>query len=154
MKVEEIMNRHPVTVTPDATLRDIAQIMLRFHLNDVLVTDGDTLLGIITYKDVFRKILPDYGDVTEHATRWTDPEAIEDRLLMVARLPAREIMTSRLYTVSPEASAIHAGSLMNVRQVKQLPVVDHGRLIGIVSYTDITWGLMERYYKGSFYRRK
>jgi CBS domain-containing protein len=154
MKVEDIMNRHPITVGPEATLRDVAQIMLRFHLNDVLVAEGDTLLGIITYKDIFRKILPDYSDVTEHATQWTDPDAIEDRLIAVARIPARDFMTTRVHTVSPKTSAIHAGSLMNVRQVKQLPVVEDGRLVGIVSYTDITWGLMERYYKGSFYRRR
>lgn len=154
MRVEDIMDPRPVTVGPDTILRDIAQVMLRFHLNDVLVADGDNLLGIITYKDIFRKILPDYGDVTEHATRWTDPDAIEDRLLAVARMPAREIMTTRLHTVTPSTSAIHAGALMNARRVKQLPVVDNGKLVGIVSYADITWGLMERYYKGSFYRRR
>lgn len=154
MKVEDIMNRRPVTVGPEATLRDIAQIMLRFHLNDVLVAEGERLLGIITYKDIFRKLLPDDSEVTEHATRWTDPDAIEDRLLAVARMPAKNMMTTRLHTVSPRTSAIHAGSLMNARQVKQLPVIEDGKLVGIVSYTDITWGLMERYYKGSFYRRQ
>ena len=153
MRVEDIMNRRPVTVPPDTLLRDILQLMLRFHLNDVLVADGETLLGIITYKDIFRRLLPDYSEITEEATRWTDPDAIEDRLLVVARLAARDIMTRRLHTVSPGASAIHAGSLMNARQVKQLPVVEGARLVGIVSYTDITWGLLARYYKGSFYRR-
>jgi len=153
VRVADIMNRRPVTVAPDTILRDVFQLMLRFHLNDVLVADGDSLLGIITYKDIFRRLLPDYGEVTEEATRWTNPDAIEDRLLVIAKLPAQEVMTKRLHTVSPETSAIHAGSLMNARQVKQLPVVENGRLVGIVSYTDITWGLLARYYKGSFYRR-
>jgi len=153
MKVADIMNRRPVTVTPDTILRDFAQLMLRFHLNDVLVADGDTLVGVITYKDIFRKLLPGYKEVTEQATHWTDPDAIEDRLIVVAKIPAREFMTTQVHTVSPDASAIHAASLMNVRQVKQLPVVDKGKLVGIVSYTDITWGLMARYYMGSFYRR-
>ena len=35
----------------------------------------------------------------------------------------------------------------------QLPAVENGRLVGMVSYTDITWGLLARYYKGSFHRR-
>jgi len=152
MKVSEIMNRRPVTVEPETMLRDVVQIMLRFHLNDVLVVDDQKLLGIVTYKDIFRKLLPDDSEVTQHATRWTDPEAIEDRLLAVARMPAREIMTTHLYTVDPQSTAIRAGSTMNVRRVKQLPVIDHGQLVGIVSYTDITWGLMVKYYKGSYYR--
>ncbi len=153
MRVADIMNRRPVTVTPDTILRDVFQLMLRFHLNDVLVTDGDALLGIITYKDIFRRLLPDYSEVTEETTRWTDPDAVEDRLLVIAKLTARDVMTKRVHTVPPDASAIHAGSMMNARQVKQLPVVDAGRLVGIVSYTDITWGLLARYYKGSFYRK-
>jgi acetoin utilization protein AcuB len=153
MKVSEIMNRRPVTVDPETMLRDVVQLMLRFHLNDVLVVDNDTLLGIVTYKDIFRKLLPDDSEVTQHTTRFIDPEAIEDRLLAVARIPAREIMTTRLYTVAPDATAIRAGSLMNVRRVKQLPVIDKDQLVGIVSYTDITWGLMVKYYKGSYYRK-
>ncbi len=146
------MNHHPVVTSPDTTLRDVVQLMLRFHLNGVLVTEGETPLGIITYQDFFRRLLPDYGEVTEEATRWTDPDAIEDRLLVVAQIPARNIMTTHLFTVSPDTSALHAGSMMNVHKVEQLPVVDRGRLVGIVSYTDISWGLMVRYYKGSFYR--
>jgi CBS domain-containing protein len=153
MKVSEIMNPRPVTVDPETMLRDVVQIMLRHHLNDVLIVSGETLLGIVTYKDIFRKLLPGDSEVTEHAARWTDPDSIEDRLLAVAALPAREIMTTRLYTVDPKATAIRAGSMMNVHRVKQLPVVDKGRLVGIVSYTDITWGLMVRYYKGSYYRK-
>jgi CBS domain-containing protein len=153
VRVADIMNRRPVIVAPDTILRDVFQLMLRFHLNDVLVADGDALLGIITYKDIFRRLLPDYSEVTEEATRWTDPDAIEDRLLVIAKLPARDVMTTRVHTVTPDASAIHAGSMMNARQVKQLPVVEDAKLVGIVSYTDITWGLLSRYYKGSFYRR-
>ncbi len=152
MKVSDIMNRRPVTVDPETMLRDVVQIMLRFHLNDVLVVDEQRLLGIVTYKDIFRKLLPGDSEVTQHATRWTDPEAIEDRLLAVARMPAREIMTTRLHTVDSNSTAIRAGSTMNLRSVKQLPVVDDGQLVGIVSYTDITWGLMVKYYKGSYYR--
>ena len=153
MKVSEIMNRRPVTVDPETMLRDVVQIMLRFHLNDVLVVDSDALLGIVTYKDIFRKLLPDESEVTQHATRFVDPEAIEERLLAVARMPAREIMTTRLYTVDPDSTAIRAGSLMNVRRVKQLPVIEKDQLVGIVSYTDITWGLMVKYYKGSYFRK-
>jgi CBS domain-containing protein len=153
VKVSDVMNHHPIVAPPDTTLRDVVQLILRFHLNGVLVTEGEALLGIITYQDVFRRLLPDYSEVTEEATRWTDPEAIEDRLLIVAQIPARTIMTTHVFTVSPDTSAVHAGSLMNVHKVEQLPVVDHGRLVGLVSYTDITWGLMVRYYKGSFYRR-
>lgn len=149
MKVKDIMNHRPIAVAPDAALVDVVLMMLRFHLNDLLVAEGGgRLVGIVTYKDIFRLLLPDYGEVVEDTTHWTNPEAIEERLGRVARLPVREVMTTRLHTVSPETAALHAGAIMNAHQVKQLPVVDRGQLVGIVSYTDVTWGLVVKYYRG------
>lgn len=147
MRVAEIMNRRPLTVTPDTSLGSVILLMLRFHLNDVLVTESDRLVGIVTYKDLFRTLLPDYADVMADLAYWTNPEALETRLIDTAHIPVREVMTTRLHTATPEMPAVHAGTLMNAKRVKQLPVVDGHTLVGIVSYTDITWGLMVKYHK-------
>jgi CBS domain-containing protein len=147
MKVAEIMNRRPVTVTPSTTLRDVALLMIRFHLNDLLVVgEGNKILGIVTFKDLFSRLLPDYSEVMDEAT-WTNPEAIEERLIDVVKLPASAVMTTNLHTATPDTYVVRAGSMMNAYRVKQLPVVEGGNLVGVVSYTDITWGLLLKYYK-------
>ncbi len=143
MKVSEVMTRHVLTVSPDTPLRRVQSLMLRYHLNDLLVVeDGDKLVGIITYKDLFRAFFPTYKEVMENEIYWTNPEAIEGRLRDVLNIPAKKIMTTELFIVSPGSHAILAGGLMNARQVKQLPVVDNGRLVGIISRRDIIWCLM------------
>jgi acetoin utilization protein AcuB len=147
MKVADIMNRRPVTVTPDTPVLDVVRLMLQFHLNDVLVVDdAQKLVGIVTYKDIFRKMLPGYGEAMEDAT-WWNPESMEDRLVDIAKMPVEDAMSDDVHTASPDTYVIQAGSLMNARQVKQLPVVDERELVGVVSYSDIVWGLVTKYAK-------
>ena len=54
-------------------------------------------------------------------------------------------MTKDVITISPDVEAIHAGATMTARRVKQLPVVRDHKVIGIISHTDIGWGLMMQY---------
>ena len=59
MKVFELMNPKVITVGPKTPLREILQLMLRYHLNNIVVVDSsETLAGIVTYSDLSRKLLP------------------------------------------------------------------------------------------------
>jgi CBS domain-containing protein len=82
----------------------------------------------------------------EDAT-WWNPESMEDRLVDIAKMPVEDAMSDDVHTASPDTYVIQAGSLMNARQVKQLPVVDERELVGVVSYSDIVWGLVTKYAK-------
>jgi len=120
--------------------------MLRYHLNDLLVIKGKkTLVGIVTYKDLFRKFLPSYEEVMEDSTYWTNPDALEERMISFLNRPVSEVMTTKVYTVSPDLQPVKAAALMNAHRVKQLPVVENDRLVGIISYSDISWGVMLRF---------
>jgi CBS domain-containing protein len=146
MKVRELMSPGVVTVDPGTPLRKVLQLMLRFHLNDVLILDGEQrLVGIVTYPDLSRKLLPTEQELTEHEEYMTNPESMEDRFIDIASVPVDQIMTRNVITVSPDLEALEAGAIMTARRVKQLPVVQNDRVIGVVSYTDIGWGLMKQY---------
>jgi predicted transcriptional regulator len=80
----------------------------------------------------------------EHQEYISSPESMEDRFQDWAAIPVDQIMTERVITVSPDMEVLKAGAIMSANRVKQLPVVrDHG-LIGIISYTDIGWGLISQ----------
>jgi len=146
MKVLELMGPKVVTVGPQSPLREILQLMLRYYLNDVLVVDGDQrLAGIVTYSDLCRKLLPTESELMEHEEYLTSPELMEDRVSDIASIPVDEIMTRSVITVSPDLEALRAGATMLAHRVKQLPVVRDDKVIGIVSHTDIGWGLMMQY---------
>ena len=140
------MNPRPVTVGLKTPLRMILPLMLRHHLNDILVVDGEQrLAGIVTYSDLSRKLLPTQQELMEHEEYLTSSESMEDRFRDFTDVSVDEIMTRNPTTVSPDDEAIHAGATMTARRVKQLPVVRNHKVIGIISHTDISWGLMMRY---------
>jgi CBS domain-containing protein len=146
VKVCELMNPRVVAVGPKTPLYEALELMLRFHLNDVLIVDTEQrLAGIVTYPDISRKLLPSAGELMEHEEYLMSPETMEDRFRDIARIPIDQIMTRNVITVSPDLEALKAGAIMTAKRVKQLPVVRDHRVIGIISYTDIGWGLMRQY---------
>ena len=146
MKVLELMNPKVITVSPKTPLREILQLMLRYHLNNVLVVDSEqSLAGIVTYSDLSRKILPTQKELMEHEEYLSNPQLMEDRFRDFANVPVDELMTRNVITASPDLEVLKAGATMTARRIKQLPVVHHHQVVGIISHTDIGWGLMMQY---------
>ena len=143
MKVRELMSPAVVAVDPKTPLRKILELMLRRHLNDVLVVDGEQrLAGIVTYSDLSRKILPTERELMEHEEYMIQPESMEDRISDVTNVAVGTAMTRHVITVAPDTEVLKAGALMTAHHIKQLPVVEGERIVGIISHTDIGWGLM------------
>ena len=146
MKVLELMNPKVITVGPKTPLREILQLMLRYHLNGILVVDSEErLAGIVTYSDLCRKMLPTQKELMEHEEYLSNPQLMEDRFRDLSSVPANEIMTKNLITASPDLEALKAGATMIAHRIKQLPVIRNHKVLGIISHTDIGWGLMMQY---------
>jgi CBS domain-containing protein len=146
MKVHELMAPGFVTVAPKTPLREILQLMLRHHLNDILIVDSEQrLAGIVTFADLTRKLLPTEKELMEHEEYIATPQSMEDRFRDIAGVPVDEIMTRNVITVSPDLEALKAGATMIALRIKQLPVVRNHKVMGIISHTDIGWGLMMQY---------
>ena len=140
------MNPNVVTVGLKTPSREALQLMLRYHLNHVVVVDGaNRLAGIITYSDLSRKLLPTQKELMEHEEYLTNPRTMEDRFRDVTHVPVDEIMTQHVITVFPDVEALQAGATMTARRIKQLPVVQDQRVLGIITHQDIGWGLMMQY---------
>jgi len=146
MTVCELMSPAVVAVDPKAPLRYVLQLMLRRHLNDVVVVDAEQrLAGIVTYADLSRRLLPTERELMEHEEYMFRPESMEDRVAGITGVPVGEVMTREVITVSPDDEVLKAGAIMTAHRVKQLPVVRGERVVGIISHTDIGWGLLMRY---------
>ena len=118
MQVKDVMNSHVVRVTPDGTVTDAARLIGHYNVGALPVCTPDgRLRGIVTDRDIVLRCVAGDGE-TEN-------------------MPVKEIMTRRVFTVSPEDDAVEATRLMATEQVRRLPVVKDGRLVGVISLGDV-----------------
>ena len=127
VKVREIMRQALVTIRPDVLARAAAELMRAREVRHVLVTDdGGRLVGIVTDRDLRHSAFLPF--LANHL-------AWEERWLRTPRV--RDIMTSSVVTIDPDADLVRAGLLMFERRIGSLPVTEHGTLVGIVTDRDV-----------------
>ena len=118
MKIRELMNPHVVSLSTADSTALAARLLSRHNVGALPVCTADgRLRGIVTDRDIVLRCIA----------------AEEDP----AQTPVREVMTRGCCTVSPEDDCRQATRLMAARQVRRLPVVDGGKLVGMISLGDL-----------------
>lgn len=115
MELKDIMTTNVATVQRDTPVEDAARIMKEHNVGSVPVCDGDRVVGIVTDRDVVLR------EVADGSTGKT----------------CGEVMSSNPITGTPDMDVRKAAKIMSDYQVRRLPVVDNGRLMGIVALGDI-----------------
>ncbi|HHT62415.1 MAG TPA: CBS domain-containing protein [Clostridia bacterium] len=117
MKVREIMTEDVKTVTPDTGVENVARLMKENDIGTVLVCEGSKTIGLITDRDI----------VIRAIAEGKNPSTVK----------AGEVMSTNLVEVTPDTDVHEAAEMMADYQIKRLPVVENGRLIGIVALGDL-----------------
>ncbi len=125
MRVHEIMQRDPITVSPETAVLDAKAMMKQHGIRHLPVVDEDGLVGIITDRDI-RLSLP------SPATSLS----VWELNYLLARLTVGQVMSKTVIIVEPERDAGEAARIMMEHAIGALPVVDGNRLVGIVTETD------------------
>jgi CBS domain-containing protein len=115
MRISEIMTEAAVVDSPDDTLEAAARKMWEQQTGSLLVLDGQELLGIVTERDVLKAV----ATGTPMGT------------------PVSDVMSKDLITVEPGTSLREAAAIMTEKWIRHLPVLERGRLLGIVSQRDL-----------------
>jgi CBS domain-containing protein len=142
MRTYEVMSTGVVTANATDTVRDVVIKMLSRHCGAIPIVNADhALLGIITLRDVMLPMYPNYGDYVHDSVHSRDFLAMEQTYPEVLGKKAEEIMVRTPLTVSPDTPILEAASYMGLRNLRRIPVTDHGKLVGMVSIGDIHRGL-------------
>ncbi len=115
--VADIMTRDVAVVAPDATVSRVTEVMTSKNIGCVVVVDGDSVLGIVTERDLIRRVLEGGRDA--------------------AKTKAADVMTSPPVTIEAGTSVYYANDLMARKGFRRLPIVESGRLVGIITQTDL-----------------
>jgi CBS domain-containing protein len=118
--VEEILQQkgHDVwTISPKATVMDALKLMAEKHIGALVVVHDDQVVGIISERDYARKvILRGRSSINTHV---------------------KEIMTDKVYYVSPKTTAEECMILTTQQSIRHLPVLENGKLVGLISIGDV-----------------
>jgi len=133
MHIRALMTPEVITVGPDTSLKEAARRMLSAGVSGLPVTEDGRLIGIITEADF----------LTAEADRGVKRRAGLLRLFVRENgIPSQErtvgdVMTSDVRTISPDADHVKAARIMKTNGVKRLPVVEDGKVVGLVSRSDM-----------------
>ena len=135
-RVAQIMTRNVLTVTPNTPLRDVARLMTENGISGVPVVENGSVLGIVSESDIMAK---ERGAAAPQGRikRWL---ARKPRRAEAERLQARtagEGMTAPAITIESWRTASDAAGLMLDRRVHRVPVLEDGKLVGIVTRADL-----------------
>ena len=128
MKVADLMRTDVKTIAPDATVADAVALLADSHVTGLPVVDHHgRVLGVLTTSDVLNAAAETSG--------------AEERERLFDQTTVREIMTPRPLTITPATEVKEAAQQMLYLEVHRLFVEDDGRLVGVVSQSDIVRGV-------------
>ena len=118
MFVKEIMTTNVKTIRPEDTVKKLAEEMIKNKIGSMVVVEGSgEVVGIATERDIIEDVIISGKNSEE--------------------IKVQDIMTKGLVSIDPNTTLEEAAEIMVNRKIKKLPVIDRGRLVGIVTATDL-----------------
>src|SRR6478752_5074077 len=131
MKVKDVMTSRVITIGPDATVREAAQLMLEKKISGLPVVDaGGALIGIVTEGDFLRRAEIGTG---KKRSLWQDllagPGRLAEEYVQSHGRHIKDVMTPTPYTIEQNASLEDVVAIMEKREIKRVPVVENGKIV-------------------------
>ncbi|EWY38300.1 hypothetical protein N825_13915 [Skermanella stibiiresistens SB22] len=139
MLIREIMSINATRIRAGSTLRQAADILGMSSASDIAVVDDDNnFLGVLSEGDMMRAMLPQLTEVLEAGGHLEDSYSIfEEKGHEMANQPIETIMIRHPLVLTPADNLHKAATLMASRDIRRLPVVENGKLVGTVSRADV-----------------
>jgi len=133
--VRAVMTKHPVVIRPDTSVRKALQLMIKKDIGSLIVVKSGKPVGIVTERDVTRRSL-----------RPAKVKGVYDN-------PVTRFMSRPLVTVPPTTPIWKAFETMVTRRIRRLPIVERGRLVGIVTERDLFKWVIRVFYEPNIPKR-
>ena len=152
--VKEFMNKKVVCLSPDNTIFEAAKILSEANVAGAPVVKKDKIVGIISISDMIRFIDVKLGKLPKIDTPGLSTLLLaliqmqkvrtdfKKELKKITSTKIEDVMTKNVISVSPEQTIIDIAELMEKHDINRLPVVDEGKIVGIVARADIIKSLI------------
>ena len=146
MLVADVMDVSPVEVSPDASFRQAAELFAEHQASDLAVVDANgSFMGVISEGDLLRALMPEFERTTRTIENLSIAEAsrlfVESAPFSADR-PIASLVIRKPITLKPDESMLVAATVMVSKNIRRLPVVQDGRLVGMLARAKIPWALL------------
>ncbi|MFZ3171177.1 MAG: CBS domain-containing protein [Carboxydocellales bacterium] len=149
MQAKDIMTTEVVTVTPEDTVEEVVKIISERGISGIPVVDASgKLVGIVSEGDIITRSknlqIPTHIQLLGGVIYLESTKKLESDLRKMVAFQVKDLMTSKVFTVSSEAPVAEIATIMTEEQVNRIPVVENGKVVGIVSRADIVRTLIKQ----------
>jgi CBS domain-containing protein len=152
MKIKDVMNKDVIVCAPNDTLGNLADLFKKNHISGIPVVDKGKVVGLVSETDLIKLFktpefsndlwLPSPFEIIEIPIRnLVKLEETKKFFENMKLRPVKDIMTRTIHSISPDDALEDASTMMVKHDVNRLPVIDNGKLVGIVARSDIIRGL-------------
>ena len=125
-------------VTPDDTLKEVANKMFRNRLSALAVVDeNNRLLGVINDRDLIKAALPDYKSLISNLNYSMDIEPFEELLKQEDKIKVSQLFRDNYEVTSPETRIVEVAAMMIFKDIRRVFVTDKDNLVGVLLRKDI-----------------
>jgi CBS domain-containing protein len=131
MKISDILRHKPdhsgsdvVTIAPDALVTEMLALLARHQIGALVVADGDTVVGIVTERDIVRRLNEQGAALLES--------------------PVSAIMTTSVFSCAPGDDIDSIATTMTEQRIRHMPVIENDALVGLVSIGDVVSSRMRQ----------
>ncbi len=129
MKVKDIMVKDVVTINPNDTFYDIVGLLAEKEISGAPVAEGDKVVGLISESDIMEFVSE------KHMVTMIENE--DKAMKNKASMKANQFMTKKVISVSSGDSLAKVIKLLDEKDINRLPVIDKGKLVGIITRADV-----------------
>ena len=142
LKVKDIMTKEIITVSPQTEIVNAAKILLEKRINGLpVIDDSGNLVGILCQSDLVAQQknipIPSVYTLLDSIIPLTSLKRIDKEVKKIAALKVEQAMTPNPVTVGPETDIEDVAKLMVDKKYHTLPVVENGKLVGVVGKEDV-----------------
>ena len=138
LMVKDVMRHNVATVTPDDTLKEVANRMFRYRLSALAVVDETSrLLGVINDRDLIKAALPDYKSLISNLNYSIDVEPFEELLKKEDKIKVAQLYRDDYEITSPGTKIIEVAAMMIFKDIRRVFVTDDDQLVGVLLRKDI-----------------
>ncbi len=138
LMVKDVMRHQVAAVTPDDTLKEVANRMFRHRLSALAVLDeSNRLLGVINDRDLIKAALPDYKALISNLNYSIDIEPFEELLKKEDKIKVSQLYREDFEVTSPETRIVEVAAMMIFKDIRRVFVVNEGLLVGVLLRKDI-----------------